>query len=237
MSLATRKESGPTDQPKQKTRGFWINNARTIHHVSCDGSTVQKRWDKHNHPSQLQFRFKCLSYRRWKVCWIKNTRVANLKKLRQDITPCILVITNVTENSVASIYRTEECLVGSQCTAEICSMQCQDMKESSRIFCGLFWRHYQQPDYIASNGKVTDQWWIGKDLQGSCHASGIYLEGLNKTKKMKPRFPFFRDLNRAGPNKIPVCYHYTTLFCGKALPTICTNMLPAFSRLKRVWLK
>jgi hypothetical protein len=49
------------------------------------------------------------------------------------------------------------------------------------FFLVVFWC-CQYPHYIASNGKMTDEWWSAKDLGGSSWVYlGICLEGLRKT--------------------------------------------------------
>jgi hypothetical protein len=38
------------------------------------------------------------------------------------------------------------------------------------FFCKLFYDTVSYLDYVVSNGRMTDEWWTGKDLKGSSHA-------------------------------------------------------------------
>jgi hypothetical protein len=54
------------------------------------------------------------------------------------------------------------------------------------FFCSLFWNSCQCLDYIASNDRMIDDWWIFKNLEGRHHALMKKLAGWAYGEQWKP---------------------------------------------------
>jgi hypothetical protein len=75
------------------------------------------------------------------------------------------------------------------------------------FFCGYF-TMLSVAGYAASNGRMIDWWWIGKDLERSC----CCLEGLTKTTKIVIQNGHCpnRDWTRASPGTSRAPYWYAS---------------------------
>jgi hypothetical protein len=67
----------------------------------------------------------------------------------------------------------------------------------SRAACGWAYDTATVSDCAAANGGMVDEWWIGKDLEGSSRGlienyPGMYQQGLKKTTKPRLWYPVSR---------------------------------------------